>query len=347
MENQEGNNNYQEKIKFENILFLASRYFSYTLNKYSLLEKFIYLLEKKMFYLDFSVFLINKGNLFLETIKGECAVNSFIFVISNNIAHIVLNARNVKFFNNLSGSGFFIQGSILSIPMISIGKIVGVLNLYFNKKIYFINEYVKFFNHFCSQLALFLLNVNLYASILQKSTLDSLTGLLNKEKMYNCLKNELFRIRKTRKVLAFFMIDIDFFKKYNDRMGHVLGDIILKKIGNCIQQSIKKFDSLARFGGDEFCLVLPSTNIKKGLLLAKKLLLLVSKIEIKGRKKQPLGSVSVSVSVSISIGCVFHSVCPGPINKDMDITLIGLADKALYKAKNAGKNCIKFYKYYK
>ncbi|MEM1577678.1 MAG: GGDEF domain-containing protein [Candidatus Pacearchaeota archaeon] len=161
------------------------------------------------------------------------------------------------------------------------------------------------------------------------ATHDVLTGLWNKSLLNDILGKEVSRAIRHKKTFSIMLIDIDDFKKYNDKFGHLQGDEALKTVTGVIIKNIRKEDFAVRFGGEEFLIVLPETNAAKALNVAKRIREIINNIEIKPvRKNLPQGYEKVSVSIGIS-------EFKGNINEALE-----KADKALYKAKKLGKNKI-------
>ncbi|OGS24625.1 MAG: hypothetical protein A2297_05900 [Elusimicrobia bacterium RIFOXYB2_FULL_48_7] len=128
------------------------------------------------------------------------------------------------------------------------------------------------------------------------------------------------------------MIDIDDFKHYNDTNGHPEGDTCLALLSQILLKTVRPGDFVARYGGEEFCVVLPATNKDGAMIAAEKIRSAVEKSHFKNETAQPLKKVSVSIGVATY-------PTDGPESK----TLIQSADKALYRAKNFGKNRVVSY----
>ncbi|MEM2707726.1 MAG: GGDEF domain-containing protein [Candidatus Pacearchaeota archaeon] len=161
------------------------------------------------------------------------------------------------------------------------------------------------------------------------ATHDVLTGLWNRSLLNDILGKEVSRAIRHKKTFSIMLIDIDDFKKYNDKFGHLQGDEALKTVTGVIIKNIRKEDFAVRFGGEEFLIVLPETNAAKALNVAKRIREIINNTEIKPvRKNLPQGYEKVSVSIGIS-------EFKGNINEALE-----KADKALYKAKKLGKNKI-------
>ena len=153
------------------------------------------------------------------------------------------------------------------------------------------------------------------------TTTDPLTGLYNHRYLKQTLNAEIVRSKRYERNLSFLMIDIDQFKSYNDTLGHLEGDQLLKTIAKIIKQSVREADIVCRYGGDEFAVVLPETDLTEAKIVAEKIRKIVSELVL----KHPI-TVSIGVSQSAS-------------NTDTH-DLIQRADSYLYEAKKQGKNKI-------
>lgn len=158
---------------------------------------------------------------------------------------------------------------------------------------------------------------------------DGLTGLINRRRFDELLQEEFDRARRQSLPLAILLIDVDHFKAYNDRYGHLWGDECLRRVSRTIEDALQRpGDHVARYGGEEFVVVLPATDQPGSLRVAEQLRTLVSDLEI-----EHLGS-DLGV-VTISVGCC--SVIPVD-EGDVPVELLEAADRALYQAKLGGRN---------
>ncbi len=155
----------------------------------------------------------------------------------------------------------------------------------------------------------------------QLSVTDSLTGLLNRRYMEERLTEETKRSNRHGYPMSFMMLDVDEFKSYNDHFGHPAGDEALKLVGNIIRETLRGADVAARFGGEEFAVLLPQTTDKEAWTIAERIR---SNIEQTRFPERP---------VTISIGI---SSCSAELCRDAD--LVSAADQALYRAKRSGRN---------
>lgn len=157
---------------------------------------------------------------------------------------------------------------------------------------------------------------------------DALTGLANRRQFDAFIDAEMGRARRSQTELALLMIDVDHFKPFNDRYGHLAGDECLRKVGAIITDNIKRpGDLAARYGGEEFAVVLPGTDYVGAFLVAEKIRRAVLQATI-AHNDSPEGAVTVSVGVCASNGA----------SQVRSEDLIGAADKALYVAKASGRN---------
>lgn len=165
---------------------------------------------------------------------------------------------------------------------------------------------------------------NLSNSQMELANTDPLTGISNRRFFFD-IATKLIKISsRTKTSLSILMIDIDFFKTINDTYGHLVGDDVLKYLTRHIENSLRESDIFARFGGEEFVVLLPETDLEEGLIVAEKIRLLFSEnIYIENK---------VSIPFTVSIGVSQYK------NEPLLEKVIQRADEALYKAKNNGRN---------
>lgn len=162
---------------------------------------------------------------------------------------------------------------------------------------------------------------------------DSLSGLANRLSFDEQIDIEFRRARRQQEPLSIVMIDIDEFKKYNDYFGHVAGDDCIKAIGRGLNKITKRpADFAARFGGEEFSLILPNTDKKGAEVLIGSLMSTISDLAIKHAPEAiyPIVTVSVGFSTLEPMQCDFSTIAP--------LDVVSAADKALYQSKHDGRN---------
>ena len=154
------------------------------------------------------------------------------------------------------------------------------------------------------------------------STTDALTDVYNRRHLDACLKQEMERARQTGQPISVIMLDVDHFKKFNDTYGHDQGDRVLKATGQVMKLAVRKYDIPCRYGGEEFTVILPATDVEGTLAVAERLRKDVEAMEVDGLK------------VTVSLGVASFP----EIAVDTPEALVMAADAALYRSKEAGRN---------
>ncbi|NOQ70045.1 MAG: diguanylate cyclase [Gammaproteobacteria bacterium] len=160
------------------------------------------------------------------------------------------------------------------------------------------------------------------------ATTDALTGLRNRGWMDDVFDREIKRSERDQLPLCLIMIDVDNFKQYNDGYGHLAGDKVLIKVADAIRKPLRPNDLVARFGGEEFVVLLPETTIENAKVIAERLRKNVSKADMGALDEKKLPGITVSLGIATRQ--------PG-YSLDM---MIASADVAMYHAKRNGKNCV-------
>ena len=181
------------------------------------------------------------------------------------------------------------------------------------------------------QIATTINRANVYAEILKHATLDALTGFYNRRQLEERLKREVSNAKRQKAPLCGIMTDIDFFKKVNDTYGHAVGDLVLKSIAKIIRGQLREYDIAGRYGGEEFSILLPFTKINEAQMVAERLRKTIENKVIDISKVNP-DSETKEIQVTLSLG--IYEMQTG----DNDEDLLKKADKALYQAKNTGRN---------
>jgi two-component system, cell cycle response regulator len=159
-----------------------------------------------------------------------------------------------------------------------------------------------------------------------QATHDGLTGLLNRSAILKTLQIELGRSQRDSHPLAVVIADVDRFKQINDRLGHLAGDAVLVEMTKMIASSLRPYDSVGRYGGEEFIIVLPGCNAQEAKNIAERLRSLIAAL--------PVSTTEGPVNCTMSFGVAVYD---GATSADLD-PLIRKADEALYQAKNLGRN---------
>jgi diguanylate cyclase len=166
------------------------------------------------------------------------------------------------------------------------------------------------------------------ATLSVEASVDPVTGLINRRRFDGALEQAIERADAESQPLSLLMIDIDHFKHFNDRFGHLVGDSVLSLVGMAIKKSIKGQDTAARYGGEEFAVILPNTKLESAMILAEQIREKIMRRELRSRGTgKRLGTITVSIGVS--------EYQQGERSR----ALIERADGSLYHAKQSGRNC--------
>ncbi|WP_204137840.1 diguanylate cyclase [Halomicronema sp. CCY15110] len=179
-----------------------------------------------------------------------------------------------------------------------------------------------------TQLGVAIQQSELHAQLAERATTDALTQLANRRRFDQYLGEVWQQHHRRQSAIALLMLDIDFFKRYNDHYGHPQGDECLRQVSQALSQAVKRtIDLVARYGGEEFAVVLPDTEIAGALEVAAAIQAGVAQLNIEHRES-PFGLITLSCGVAADL----------PQNQDSPDYLIKAADQALYQAKTSGRN---------
>ncbi len=173
--------------------------------------------------------------------------------------------------------------------------------------------------------------VFLEQSLKEQTRLDGLTGIFNRRYLDKRLDEEYTRFKRSGRVFSLMMLDIDHFKQVNDNYGHPFGDLVLKELAALCNDIVRGSDIVARFGGEEFSVVLLDTEAEGAMIFAERLRKKVEELSFRNNE-------GLSLSITISLGVT-------TVTKDIESSahLIEEADKALYSSKESGRNCVTLY----
>jgi diguanylate cyclase (GGDEF)-like protein len=173
----------------------------------------------------------------------------------------------------------------------------------------------------------------LVAELETAATVDAKTGLLNAVAWEHLTQRELSRAERENHDVAILIIDIDRFKLVNDQYGHMVGDQVLRKVGKVLAAGVREYDTVGRFGGEEFVAVLPNAGDADALVVAERLRSRVNELRIAALLDGPApeGAAEHALAVSIGVSCTRHD------GREVTSLLVA-ADAALYRAKSGGRN---------
>ena len=160
------------------------------------------------------------------------------------------------------------------------------------------------------------------------AALDNLTGIYNRRYFYELVQKEISRAERYNQFLSLIIFDLDFFKQVNDTYGHAAGDAVLMQVVNIFKQRLREYDIMGRFGGDEFLILLPETNLRDATALAEELRTTLERSDIHYEEH----SFRIKASFGVTVKPVMNTISLQE--------MIHYVDAALYKAKQTGRNRI-------
>ena len=217
--------------------------------------------------------------------------------------------------------------SAVALPLSSADRTLGVLLLYSPSAGAFSERQTSYFTAVAKQLAIALENAQLFIKTRELGYRDALTGLFNRRYFEEALDREVRRAIRYNLPVAVLMADIDHFKIYNDSQGHHQGDNVLKEVTARLTENTRQVDVVARFGGEEFVVILPMTTKTHARLVAEKLRRSVEETKIPGEEVLPGGRLTISLGLAAY-----------PEDASDPTGLVQAADAALYTAKRKGRN---------
>ena len=235
-----------------------------------------------------------------------------------------IKKSNRQFHNNYNTKNCIIA------PLICHNKVVGVLNLADKMSGEgFGCEDVALIELFSQLIGASIGNIKMFEKIQQQATTDGLTGFVDHRTFYELLEKELWRSQRHGGQISLIMVDIDNLKTVNDVYGHRAGDQVIREVSRVIKECIRQVDIAARYGGDEFAIILPNTVLNDAVFAANRMVEAVANSYVNWRGEH------IELSVSVGLGQYDANISPE------DIT--SYSDQALYSAKKAGKSMVKVF----
>lgn len=217
--------------------------------------------------------------------------------------------------------------SLIASPLKAEGKIMGILYVDDFKPRQFTSREISLMSLVSTIAAMAIGKTRLLESTKLLAITDELTGLYNHRHFLQQLNNEVSRSLRYGRHASLMMIDIDYFKHYNDTHGHLKGNEVLKEVGHILKEMSRDVDVVARYGGEEFTIILPETNRKSARPLAERLRKKIEAHPFENQHTQPNKKLTVSIGLAS---------CPKDSGSSFE--LLEQADRALYEAKRQGRN---------
>ncbi len=249
------------------------------------------------------------------------------FVAQNNTSLLVTDIENDGRFQGRNRERYY-TSSFLSAPLRLHGSVRGVINV--NNKATrepFVDDDLELLEALAGHAAVALANAHRYEEALAQGKRDSLTGLANHGHFWSSLDLEIQRAQRYQREFSVVLLDVDHFKRYNDRFGHVAGDQLLVSLSTLISERCRATDLAARYGGEEFAILLPETRLDGAVTFAEKI-----RATIEHQSHDPSGERGVTVSIGVAAY---------PTDGEAPADLVKAADAELYRAKSEGRNCVR------
>ncbi|HEY0838878.1 MAG TPA: GGDEF domain-containing protein, partial [Vulgatibacter sp.] len=218
-------------------------------------------------------------------------------------------------------------GMLLTMAMRHKDRVEGLLAFSRAESSPFTEGELELLRNIAGQAALAIANARLFEQTVKLSLTDPLTGLNNRRHFFSKLDLEVMRALRFGTPVTVAMIDIDHFKNLNDTLGHAAGDVVLQEMAAVLGANVRRVDTVARFGGEEFCVILPNVGKDEAGIAAAKIRRLIEESRFPGGETQAGGRITVSLG---------HATFPDDAS-DLD-SLLEAADMALYASKREGRN---------
>ena len=215
-------------------------------------------------------------------------------------------------------------------PLIGEKDILGAIVAYSNIEKLLDNE-VNYIQELSKQASITIQKAEMYAEILKHAALDALTGLNNRRQFEVRLNQEIATAKRKNIPLCCIMLDVDYFKKINDTYGHIAGDCILKELAKLLLDELREYDIASRYGGEEFCILLPSTTLEEASFVAQRLRKATEMKNFDITEAKIQNTTTLNITISLGVAQYKKSMTDS-------FDLYKKADEALYSAKESGRN---------
>lgn len=326
----------QANLKVISTVQEVSHIISSSLDLDEIFQTFVRVLRESFGYSHVSIYLLDGDNLHLGAQSGYPEEMVFYDLhISQGVIGRTVRTGKTQFIRDVHSEPSYLVvatnvHSEICVPLLKDGIVLGVMNVEADTTSPLTQADVELLNTLAGSIALAVDNARLHAQVKSVAMTDSVTALYNRRAFEEMLQNEIEISLKISRPLSLLMFDIDSFKQFNDTWGHPAGDTRLKAIADLIRINLRKGDMPARYGGDEFAVILPDTN-EDGVLKFAQRLLNDSRKSVPTQQENA-GSVS---GYTLSIG-----IATFPKDGDTLASLLLAADQAELIAKRSGKNQI-------
>src|SRR5262249_32276811 len=325
----------ENRLNELSLLYEVARSFTSTLELPELLGRISALVAERLEIPQFSIMLVNpEGKLEVKIAYPPAqGTEGVTFRIDEGACGKAAQTRAAVYIPDVSidrstfvaRSGGPERGALLCVPMIHHEEGLGVLNFQRPENDNFSSEEIELLTAIADQAALAVKNARLHEETVALAITDPLTGIPNRRHLFSRLDMEIARANRFGNQLSVLMVDIDHFKSFNDAAGHRAGDGVLRQVAALMKGMIRKVDTIGRYGGEEFLLILPQVT-KVGAIDAAE----NRRRAIAANPFEPARSAS-KITVSVGIANL-------PVDATVQEKLVDCADAALYASKRAGRN---------
>ena len=329
-------NQAQESLKFMSAVQAVTKAVTSSLDLKIIFETVVSGLKLLFGYSHISIYILNGEYLELGAQVGypeDAAIHKIH--ISQGVSGRAVKTKLAQFIRDASQEPSFLRAdptvsSEICIPLIKDDKVLGMFNVEGDANHLLTDNDLNLLSTLAGPIALALDNARLHAQVKEMALTDAVTGLSSRHAFEHTLTTEVERAKRLDLQLSLIIFDLDSFKEYNDTWGHPAGDVRLKATADLIRANLRKYDLAARFGGDEFAIIMPNTDKNGALELAKRL----QSAARASTKDTPIEGKGVS-GYTISLGLATF-----PEDGNTFETLLFGADQAELTAKRTGKNRI-------
>ena len=338
----------REKHQLSLALVEISTLLSVKLSVEAFLSRAIELLQRVVPYDAGSIYLIQDGRTkglltrgyeqfgkelpaFVQNLEMEVAKTPTLQMMVNNCRPVLIpDTEKDPTWIQYKPAGLF--RSFAGAPIHIEGKVLAIFFLEKREPNFFRPEHAGRLAAFAGQAAIALENARLFEEIRQLAIVDPLTGGATRRHILEIAIREIERSQRYHHTLCVIMLDVDHFKRVNDAFGHQVGDQVLQSVIILCKGNLRKTDFIGRYGGEEFLILLPETEIDQAIYIAERI-----RGQIENMKLDIEGNI---VSVTVSIGACQLEEKPEQMANELLKGLINQADQALYIAKQTGRNCV-------
>lgn len=325
----------QENLHVLSIIQNISRTIASSLEKEKIANQIVTALKEAFGYTHISIYFLEEDYLHLAAETGypkEMVIEKIH--ISQGVSGRAIRTKTVQFIEDTSKENIFLRAdhaitSEICVPLLKEDTVLGTLNIESNPTRKLTLNDVQLLTAIASPLAIAIDNARLHEQLKKMATTDAVTGLSNRHVFEETLAAEVERAQRLGMNVSLIIFDIDDFKEFNDTYGHPAGDARLKGMAEIIKSNLRKYDIAARYGGDEFAIILSNSNEQNALAFAKRL-------HEAAQVGAPNTTDKNAPGYTLSMG-----VATFPQDATNHNELLIAADHAAMRAKHLGKNQIK------